>query len=223
MKENMFEKYFEMWLNDLQKVGLVRNWKKEPESIVVLEPVVIYSNMHYIRKESTMVSHNVLQPASYTRDYDVEFHKSMLDVLIGLLMKEDDSLVLKELRSREKGDSFYDFKYYYIFKESEADSDYFTVSFDVKPPATAIRFSGGFGSARSFPYNQKLMIEKYGIFVNKVVPCKQKDSLFNQTFIPSSYFLTDSGKQPRKFGPKDKIRTIKEWMAENQIEEVKHA
>lgn len=219
-KENKFELYFEWWLNDMQKMGLVRKWKKEPESLLMLDPMVIYSQVHFERKESRTVSHNLLNPATYTRDYDVEFHKSLLDVFIGLIVKEEDSYVLKELYERKKADTYYDFSYYYLFNQKEISEDYFTVSFDVKPGAAAIRFSSGLGSSREFPYNQKLMVEKYGIFVNKVIPCKDRNSLFNKTFIPEKYMFTDTGKQLRKLGPTEKVRTIKEWMLSLELKAI---
>ena len=60
----------------------------------------------------------------------------------------------------EKGDTYYDFTYYYVQKISEINSDWITVSFDVKPPASALRFSAKLGSSREFPYNQKLVLER---------------------------------------------------------------
>ncbi len=221
-KENIYELYFEWWLSDLQKCGLVRKFKKEPESLVVVDPMIVYSNVHYVTKKPKMVSHNLLKPTSYTRDYDVEMHKSLLDVFIGLLVEEDGCYILKELNKRNAGDTFYDFKYYYLYNPKEADDDFVTVSFDVKPGAAAIRFSGGFGSARSFPINQKLMADRYGIFVNKVVPCKDKNSLFSKTFTPSRYHFTDGGTQMRKSATAENDKTVSDWLASIDVKAIPH-
>ena len=53
--ENSFEIYFEWWLMELQKKGLVKKFEREPESLVVLEPSIIYSNVHYVKKDSILV------------------------------------------------------------------------------------------------------------------------------------------------------------------------
>lgn len=217
-KPNMYETYFEWWLNDLQKLGLVRKWKKEPESLLMLDPLVVYSNVHYVIKESLSVSHNLLQPASYTRDYDVEMHRSLLDVFIGLLVPENGVYILKELRKRGPGDVFYEFRYYYILNASDIVDEFVTVSFDVKPSSSAIRFSSKLGSSREFPYNQKIMAERYGIFVNKVVP--DTSGLFKKTFMPSRYLFTDGGGQLRKLSEKDNVRTASEWITSMDIKAI---
>lgn len=213
--ENSFEIYFEWWLMELQKKGLVKKFEREPESLVVLEPSIIYSNVHYVKKDSILVSHNLCGASTYTRDYDVLFHRSLLDKLIGYLVPDEKNCYsLKELNPREKGDTYYDFTYYYVQKISEVNSDWITVSFDVKPPASALRFSAKLGSSREFPYNQKLVLERYGIYVNKVIPVGSKECLFNKTFMPQRYLFTDSGKQERKINPKfhKEIITIDQWM-----------
>lgn len=223
-EDNTFEMYFEWWLNDLQKVGLVRKFKKHPESKVVLNPVILYSNIYHPKKDMITTSHNLLQGSSYTWDYDVEFHVSLLDVFIGQIKKVQESIyVLEELYPRTKGDSFYDFSYYYLNNGSHLHDDYVTVSFDVKPPANAIKTSGAFASSRDFPYNQKLVLEQYNILVNKVVPCKIRDSLFNKTFLPERYLLTDAAVRARKLGDGEKVRSLKEWMASLNLKPVENA
>lgn len=217
-KENMFETYFEWWLTALQHVGLVSHWKKEPETLVMIDPVTVYSEVHMKRIENTMASHTLMQMATYTRDYDAWFHKSLLDVLFGVLVKSDDAYFLKEFKFRDKGDAWFDFSYYYLFNETEAENEYFKISFDVKPPAKALQRSGKLGSSREFPYNQKLILEKHNIFVNKVIPVGAKDCLFNKTFIPQRYYLADAGYKTRKLNEID--RNINQWMAANNLKKI---
>lgn len=217
-KVNMFEVYFEWWLNALKQVGLVLDWKKEPESLVLLDPVTIYSTIHMKRKEDVMADHDLMKMATYTRDYDAWVHRSLLDVLFGIIVKYDNTYFLRELTPRDKGDAWYDFAYYYLQNDEELDKDYVRVSFDVKPPSAALRFSGALGSSREFPYNQKLMLERHGILVNKVVPVGAKECLFNKTFIPDRYYFTDAGKQTRKL--KEKDRNIKQWMQQMNLKPI---
>jgi ATP-dependent helicase YprA (DUF1998 family) len=63
-------------------------------------------------------------------------------------------------------------------------------------------------------FNQKLVLERYGIYVNKVIPVGSKECLFNKTFMPQRYLFTDYGKQERKINPKfhKEIITIDQWM-----------
>ena len=214
-KENMYELYFEWYLKALQSVGLVRNYTKEPESVMVLPPFVIHSSVHMVKKESKIATHEIFKMSTYTRDYDVEVHRSLLEKLFGVIRKENDVFILHETIPKAKGDAYYDFAYYYLFNPNEMNSDYVKVSFDVKPPAKALQFSGSLGSSREFPYNQKLMLYKHKIFVNKVIPVGTSTCLFAKTFTPERYFYTDGGKPNRKINFKTK--KLEEWMLEKGL------
>lgn len=214
-KENMYETYFEWYLKDLQSQGLVREFTKEPEACVVLEPFTIHSSVHMVKKPSKVASHEIFKMATYTRDYDVEVHRSLLETLFGVIRKENDVYILHETVNKIKGDAYYDFSYYYLFNPNEINSDYVTVSFDVKPPAKALQFSNALGSSREFPYNQKLMLEKHKILVNKVIPIGTSTSLFAKTFTPERFFFTDGGRPGRKINFKTK--TLEQWMQEKGL------
>jgi len=214
-KENMYEVYFEWYLNALKSVGLVKEYVKEPESCIVLPPFTIHSSVHMVRKASKIASHDIMKMATYTRDYDALVHRSLLETLFGVIKKEDGIYILHETIPKTKGDAFYDFSYYYLFNPAENNEDFVKVSFDVKPPAKALQFSGSLGSSREFPYNQKLMLEKHNILVNKVVPVGNSNSLFAKTFTPDRYFYTDGGRPGRKINFKTK--TLEEWMREKGL------
>ena len=221
-KENMYELYFEWWLKALQSVGLVRNYTKEPDSVMVLPPFVIHSKVHMVRQHSKIATHEIFKMSTYTRDYDVEVHRSLLEKLFGVIRKENDVFILHETIPKAKGDAYFDFAYYYLFNPNEINSDYVKVSFDVKPPSRALQFSSSLTSSREFPYNQKLMLYKHKIFVNKVIPVDNKEKksglsncLFGRTFMPERFLFTDSGKPNRKIHFKTK--TIQQWMDEKGL------
>lgn len=48
-------------------------------------------------------------------------------------------------------------------------------------------------SAITFPINQKWLYDKYGIYVQKVI-ISNREGLFRDTFCPSEYIYTDTGK-----------------------------
>lgn len=76
-------------------------------------------------------------------------------------------------------------------EDMEADKDgYYWV--DVKGS-----FAGGLrnSSAITFPINRKWVYEKYGVFVNKVIP----EKLFKKTFIPRDIAYGKSGKLLKKW------------------------
>ena len=58
-------------------------------------------------------------------------------------------------------------------------------------------FAGGFrnSSAITFPINRKWVYERYGIFINKVIP----EKLFKKTFIPRDIAYGKSGKLLKKW------------------------
>lgn len=59
---------------------------------------------------------------------------------------------------------------------------------------------------RLFGINQKWMHDKYGIYVQKIVPQK----LFKESFTPSRFLLTDKGGQARKINWE--IRTLEQFI-----------
>jgi len=75
----------------------------------------------------------------------------------------------------------------------------YLTTIDVKP----IMFRTQTTSSVKFPHIQKTMMNKYGIYVQKVCPIGRK-SLFDITFTPGRFYLQD-------FRPK--ARTISQWKA----------
>lgn len=61
---------------------------------------------------------------------------------------------------------------------------------DVKP-AVANRFAGNLSSIYTFPIEQKWVMEKYGIYIQKVIAEGRKTCLFAKTFTPRRYLQTD--------------------------------
>lgn len=75
--------------------------------------------------------------------------------------------------------------------EEIAPIDTFDISVvDVKP-AVANRFAGNLSSIYTFPIEQKWVMDKYGVYVQKVIAEGKKTCLFAKTFTPRRYLQTD--------------------------------
>ena len=46
-EKNMFETYFEWWLEELKKSGFVLEYEREPKTFVVHDAVVGFYNQHF--------------------------------------------------------------------------------------------------------------------------------------------------------------------------------
>ena len=78
----------------------------------------------------------------------------------------------------------------------------------------------------TFPILQKIIYTVYGIYVNKSIPIPlmskgaiksgNKTALFNTTFVPKRYLLTDGGMQGREI--KFKKQSLKEYVAYKEKE-----
>lgn len=224
--KNKGELYFEWWLNDMKKVGLVLDYVREPKTFILKDPIQIWMNKKFVRKESFIVSKELFHHITYTPDYLVRFNKKLFNKFIGAIEIEykdienekDDFFILNEDGFDGPG-IIYDETMFYTtallkrhFKEEEG---FIGVLFDVKPPPLALKFSSKTGSSRDFKFNKRLMFDVFGLYVNKVVPIGSgNNSLFNKTFFPDRYRYTDSGDRVRKSKGKNAYKPfdIQDWM-----------
>lgn len=82
-------------------------------------------------------------------------------------------------------------------------------------PYVIVDIKGSFnqhGGDREFSINQKWVYEKFGVYVNKVVP----EKLFKATWCPKEARLTPKTKQVKK--KYAKCRTIEEFLKEKELE-----
>lgn len=186
-EKNNFEMYFEWWLDDLIKEGDVISYEREPKTFVLcdeIKPSFIKATQLKTKVKQEKKKFTLFNEVSYTPDYVVVFTQKGAEKWLNRIFSDG---------SLEKS---FDDKKPFIF--CGWDKTEIEVYFDVKPPSKAIRFSSSLGSSREFPIKQRLMFERYGIYVNKVVPIGSKNALFNKTFIPERYKLTDKGTRLRK-------------------------
>lgn len=211
---NWNEVYFQWWIEELESQGLVKDFVREPEPFITSDPVVVHYKQHYKKKEPIWKSFNLARPLSYTPDYKVKMNSMLINKLIAIISSENTLWdYTDDLPGTGDFTNVYQETLFFSSEKLVKDVDV-DVYFDVKPPAKAIKFSGQLGSSRDFRFNQQLTWQRYGIWVNKVVPIE----LFDKTFMPKRYRYTDVSGKPRKLNKK--FKTLDEWLSLKKITKI---
>jgi hypothetical protein len=169
------EHYFSWYIDELTANGYIQEAVYQPASFVLSEPVVLVlrqvKNNKPKRIEKTLLNEHV-----YTADWRITW----TDKAYGLFFKRLD-------RFADKDDASY-------FMASKSDDIDIVTYVDIKGA-----FSGpNNSSAVTFPLNQKWVCEKYGIYVQKVIPLyytkiksgkRMPHGLFADTFTPDRYLM----------------------------------
>ena len=203
---NQLEQYFLWYLNELKEAGYIKFFSRESFPILVTDDV---KNKRYdfsLKITVRVEEYNLFRKNTYTYDYLIIWDKKAKEIFYNLL---DDNPI-----------RIYCPFYACVDKKGEH------VSFcDVKPPSGAMIF-GNNTTSYTFPILQKIIYTVYGIYVNKSIPIPlmskgaiksgNKTALFNTTFVPKRYLLTDGGMQGREI--KFKKQSLKEYVAYKEKE-----
>jgi hypothetical protein len=185
------EKYTYFWLEELKRKGFIKKIVAQPESFDLSEPVVVeyYKQM---KTKGKYVEEPILRGHIYTTDFYVEWDEDfvMTNSLVTMIYSD-----VKKKNGASLG----------ILLAHEIDGRYFSY-IEVKPNYDMKNMT------RLAKINQKWVYEKHHLFVNIVIP----EKLFNMTFTPLSYFVTDKSGKPRKIKYKNKI-TLDEYLKENGL------
>ncbi len=172
------ELWVSYYLDELKDAGFISEWKSQPQEYVLSEPV-IYSWLQKLKTKNKMKSSALLQGHKYTPDFTISWNPCAC----GMFFNTTEGLV--------------NFKNIPFFAHSGTNISII----DVKPAFDMNNMT------RLFVINQKWMMEKFGLYVQKIMTMKEtkhskKDStwsgLFPKTFTPERYFLTDKSGKPRK-------------------------
>ena len=188
-KINPIEQYFEWYLDELKKYGFIKSYEREADVFTVLKPKKHKQIKRYQSKKNIETEFTLLQGLKYTYDYRIIWEEK------GLLIFTE---VYKKDVPFEYGVPVF-ISHLIPIKDSIEIVSYI----DVKPHASAARFSGSLTSFTTFPIVQKILFELWGIYINKVVPINQgkhgvSSALFAKTFTPNRYLFTDGGSTLRK-------------------------
>jgi hypothetical protein len=191
MKEFSQEWWFNQWLEDAKKVGIVEYYTNSLDPITLFDgvgytyevPKTLYKGTKREKVVQDIKRHKVLPATTYTPDFFIVWNPDYLNK------------VFKEAHSPDKVP-------YFI---AQTLSDKWFSYVDVKAPPTYGRTNA---SDASFATKRNWLYEKKGIFTNRVYNfpnVKRKDLsiyLFCHTFTPNRYLLTDK---------QTKARVISKW------------
>lgn len=208
-EKNMYELYFEWWLDELKSVGLVMEYEREKTTYTVCDAVPIFYKQHYKTKEPIYRNFDLVTPITYTPDYEVLFSDKLMNKLFGYVEKDESKLIEEEVL--DVGNVYQET----LFYTTDREYDVFNVIFDVKAGSKAASFSAKLSSSRDFPVKRAMLYQKDGLIVNKVIPIGTANCLFAKTFMPRRYRYTDGGGMQRKI--KGKFKTMEDWLLEKQI------
>jgi hypothetical protein len=168
------ELFFSYYLNELEEHGVIKEWSYHPEKFLLSERIVhIYEKQ--LKTKSIIKDSVILNNHEYQADFFIRWNPQWYGKIY---MSLTSKLYVND--------------FYFI----ASNDKHFTVV-DVKGT-----FAGKHNnSAISFPLDQKWTYQKYGIYVQKIVPVPRlykgkltpSDSLFPNTFTPKKYLLTPTG------------------------------
>ncbi len=192
------EMYFSWYLDELQQHGFIESYEYQPKVFRITDP--IYAKQLIIGKKSTKIRTSMLlREHEYRADYSINWNRKGNGIFYALL-----SNILSGVLS----DKFIETP----FIANENNDKYFSVV-DVKGTYNQN------DAYRRFAIDQKLVMQKFGIYVQKIIPSpvisktgkmSHPNALFIKTFVPNRYILTDKKTKTRKI--KYEFRTIEQYL-----------
>jgi hypothetical protein len=161
------ERYFSWYLNELKEHGVIQGWSYHPKPFTLSDRIVHVFEKK-LKTKSIVADSVILNDHKYQADFLV-YWSTVWHCKVYMSLVD---------------------KYYHKAAAFVANSDKHFSVIDVKGT-----FAGRHNnSAITFPLDQKWVYQKYGIYVQKIVPIH----LFKQTFTPKRYLVTDQSGKPRK-------------------------
>ncbi|KKN88730.1 hypothetical protein LCGC14_0246210 [marine sediment metagenome] len=188
------EWYFSWYLDDLKEAGFISDYQY-PGKTFALSEKVRKKYDEVLKTKIKRVDRELLRSHTYTCDFLIWWESRAYKTLF---------TTLKIVDSRYKYIPFtanIEVPRHYEVNPSPVRMSYI----DVKPEV-ARRFTGKLASFHTFPIDQKWVMKKYNIYVQKIAVPK----VFKQTFTPSRYLRTDGDRQDRvmDYEPKELHRYL---------------
>jgi len=185
---NDYEMYFTWYMEELIQHGYLKSYQWEPEKIIILPDYVHKREKHYKVRPNELENFTLLPKATYTYDFRMIWNESAIDIFTNLFDKKSHFPF-----------GIPTFVSHYVKINDELEIASYV---DIKPHSTAAAFSGSMASYFTFPFVQKILLATRGLYINKIVPIPSgkkgiANCLFNKTFTPNRYKMTDGGGQKR--------------------------
>lgn len=166
------EEYFSWYLNELLGSGHVKYWLHQHETYI-LAPKETYVYEKHLKTKIKKNESTLLREHVYTPDFLIVWDESAR----GMFCDSINGLVnLKKIP----------------FTTNEWSQGAAFSVIDIKPSFDRHNMT------RLFTINQKWMYQRHNIFVQKIIITGKKTALFQTTFTPDKYLLTDKAKKKRK-------------------------
>lgn len=192
------EMYFSWYLDELVKHGFIESYQYQPKVFRLIDPV--YAKQFVPGKKSSKIkSVTLLREHEYRADYLIRWNRKGHGIFYALL---------GDVLSGQLTDKYSDFP----FIANQKEDRHFSVV-DVKGTYNQN------DAYRRFAIDQKFIMQKYGIYVQKIIPSpaiskagkvSHPNALFLKTFVPERYILTDKQTKTRRI--KYEYRTISEFV-----------
>lgn len=200
MKQNdsTHEDYFEWWLEEAIQAGLVISYER-PEPFIIT-PKQVYDHAKVLKSKTVITQRTLFHPHTYKPDFKIVWKNPHLHCDILTITSENEKHFISQ-----------DSKHPFTF-------------LDIKPDRIGPRMQN---SAHTFPFNQKMMYDKFGIYVQKVIlyPASNTQgknrTLFTETWTPKKLLEHPDWKYKKdcKFGLKGEsrikweCRTVEEFIS----------
>jgi hypothetical protein len=189
MKENHFliqgkeaaseeEYYFYFWCLALKNEGYIDEIIFQPNSFNLISKKS-YRKLELLKTKSKLVEKHLLYQHTYQADYVIVWNKKSHHIFYEVLEDENKLQGLDEVS---------------FFAHNRQGK---VISLVDTKGAVNSRFATNNSTVITFPINQKLVYDKYGIYVNKCVPYNSaniNNCLFSKTFAPDEYLYRKKAK-----------------------------
>jgi len=168
--ESNEEMHFTWWLEELKEAGYVKQFTRA-QSFTLSEPVQYDILVPRKKVDDKFEKRELLSGHIYTPDFFILWDKPAR----GTFIRPAEYPMLPEWKDIP-----------FPAKYDEVIDEYFSLV-EIKPAFDQNNMT------RLFIINQKWMMDKFGLYVIKIIPKK----LFQHTFTPSRYLITDKSNKPR--------------------------
>lgn len=191
------EMYMYWFFKELQNHGFIRKIILHPKPWRLSSQIIVEYHKE-MKTKSKFVPEEILKGHIYTTDFLIIWDESAINIFTTLLSSD--------LRKKKSSSLQYIICDYETLDESSNDLGELVSYVEVKPSFDQNNMT------RLAKLNQKWVFDKFGDFVNIVIPEKH----FDKSFTPTRYFFTNKSKVNRKINYKN-VKTLQTFFKENDM------